>query len=86
MTFKTFGISGFRIFAYTFILMPTTSLKRTVSNQASNGTDPQTVWSRLWPLQAVPIGGWNRSVLVWAARRRWGEPQLNYEGGRQVSF
>jgi hypothetical protein len=32
MTFKTFGISGFRIFAYTFILALTTSLKRTVKH------------------------------------------------------
>jgi len=30
MTFKTFGISEFRIFAYKFFLAPTTSLKRTV--------------------------------------------------------
>jgi hypothetical protein len=30
MSFKTFGISGFCIFAYKFFLAPTTSLKRTV--------------------------------------------------------
>lgn len=32
MTFKTFRISGFRVFAYTFFLIPTTELKRTVIN------------------------------------------------------
>jgi len=33
MTFKTFGISGFRIFAYKVFLAPTTSVKRTVIDQ-----------------------------------------------------
>jgi hypothetical protein len=32
MTFKTFGISGFRIFAYKFFFALTTSLKRTVNS------------------------------------------------------
>jgi hypothetical protein len=34
MTFKTFGISGFHIFAYKFFLVPTTSLKRTVNSRS----------------------------------------------------
>jgi len=36
MTFKTFGISGFRIFAYKFFLAPTTSLKRTVIKRSKS--------------------------------------------------
>jgi len=39
MTFKTFGISGFHIFAYKFFLALTTSLKRTVKQRERGKRD-----------------------------------------------